>query len=60
MDAARVDNGFAPPSVETVLHALALKEMGVRFIAHTHPVAVNAVLCSVQAEEAIAGRLFSR
>ena len=41
-----------------MLHALALKEMGVRFIAHTHPVAVNAVLCSAQAQEAIAGRLF--
>lgn len=59
LDAARVDTTDSRrPSVETVLHALALKEMGVRFIAHTHPVAVNAVLCSVQAEEAIAGRLF--
>jgi rhamnose utilization protein RhaD (predicted bifunctional aldolase and dehydrogenase) len=46
------------PSVETVLHALALKEMGVKFIAHTHPTAVNAIMCSVRPEQAISGRLF--
>jgi rhamnose utilization protein RhaD (predicted bifunctional aldolase and dehydrogenase) len=32
--------------------------MGVKFIAHTHPIAVNAVLCSQRAEEAVGGRLF--
>ena len=31
---------------------------GVRFIAHTHPTPVNAVLCSRGAEEAVSGRLF--
>jgi rhamnose utilization protein RhaD (predicted bifunctional aldolase and dehydrogenase) len=59
LEAARVDPGAtARPSVETVLHALALQLEGVRFVGHTHPTAVNAVLCSQQAEEAIAGRLF--
>jgi rhamnose utilization protein RhaD (predicted bifunctional aldolase and dehydrogenase) len=34
------------PSVETFLHALALAEGGARWVAHTHAVAVNAILCS--------------
>ena len=46
------------PSVETVLHAIALQLEGVRFVGHTHPTAVNAVLCSQKVEEVIAGRLF--
>lgn len=47
----------ARPSVETVLHALALKLEEVSFVGHTHPTAVNAILCSQKAEEAIAWRL---
>jgi rhamnose utilization protein RhaD (predicted bifunctional aldolase and dehydrogenase) len=59
LEAARVDpSATARPSVETVLHALALKLQGVNFVGHTHPTAVNAILCSKKAEEAIAGRLF--
>ena len=46
------------PSIETMLHAMALNLPGVNFVGHTHPVAVNAVTCSVQAEQAIAGRIF--
>ena len=46
------------PSVETVLHAIALTTGGASFVGHTHPTAVNAVLCSQKAEEAIKGRLF--
>ncbi len=46
------------PSVETPLHALALTVGGAKFVGHTHPTEVNAILCSRQAEEAIAGRLF--
>jgi rhamnose utilization protein RhaD (predicted bifunctional aldolase and dehydrogenase) len=48
----------ARPSVETVLHAMALNLEGVSFVGHTHPTAVNAILCSQKAEEAVAGRLF--
>ena len=59
LEAARVDpEAKARPSVETVLHALALRLDGVNFVGHTHPTAVNALLCSQKAEEAIAGRLF--
>ena len=46
------------PSVETLMHALLLQEPGVNFVGHTHPVAVNAIVCSQQAEEAISGRIF--
>ena len=57
--AAKVEPAMVKrPSVETVLHALALRDAGARFVGHTHPVAVNALTCSVAIEEAIAGRLF--
>src|SRR5579862_6878436 len=46
------------PSVETFLHAYLLTLPNVNFIGHTHPVAVNAILCSKNAREALAGRLF--
>jgi rhamnose utilization protein RhaD (predicted bifunctional aldolase and dehydrogenase) len=59
LEEARVDpNATARPSVETVLHALALQLEGINFVGHTHPTAVNAILCSQKAKEAIAGRLF--
>jgi rhamnose utilization protein RhaD (predicted bifunctional aldolase and dehydrogenase) len=59
LEAAKADPEVKPhPSVETVLHALALQVEGIHFIGHTHPTAVNAILCSQKAEEAIAGRLF--
>jgi rhamnose utilization protein RhaD (predicted bifunctional aldolase and dehydrogenase) len=59
LEAAKFDPS-APgrPSVETVLHALALQLEGVNFVGHTHPTAVNAILCSKRVEEAISGRLF--
>jgi rhamnose utilization protein RhaD (predicted bifunctional aldolase and dehydrogenase) len=59
LEAAKVDRTVKPrPSVETVLHALALQLDGVNFVGHTHPTAVLAILCSQKAEEAVAGRLF--
>jgi len=59
LDAAKVDaTNKRRPSVETVLHALALSETGAKFVGHTHPVAVNALTCSVAMPDAIAGRLF--
>ncbi len=59
LETARVDPAArARPSVETVLHAIALQLEGIHFVGHTHPTAVNAILCSQKAEEAIAGRLF--
>jgi L-ribulose-5-phosphate 4-epimerase len=56
---AKIDRS-APvmPSVETFLHAYLLSLPDIRFVGHTHPVAVNAVLCSVNSREAVGGRLF--
>ncbi len=46
------------PSVETFFHAFLLSLPGVNFVGHTHPTAVNSILCSKGAREAISGRLF--
>lgn len=46
------------PSVETFLHAYLLSLPGIRFVGHTHPTAVNSILCSVNSREAVSGRLF--
>ena len=43
---ARVDSEAKKPSVEAVFHAYLLSLPGVNFVGHTHPVAVNQVLCS--------------
>jgi rhamnose utilization protein RhaD (predicted bifunctional aldolase and dehydrogenase) len=57
--AAKVDaTAAAHPSVETVLHALALQLEGVNFVGHTHPTAINALTCSAGFEAAVSGRLF--
>lgn len=57
--AATVDNPEQRwPSVETSFHALCLTIGQANFVGHTHPSAVNAILCSQQAEAAISGRLF--
>lgn len=44
--AARVDQNAKKPSVEAIFHAYLLTLPGVSFIGHTHPVAVNQLLCS--------------
>jgi rhamnose utilization protein RhaD (predicted bifunctional aldolase and dehydrogenase) len=57
--AAKVDPTVtAHPSVETVLHALALQLEDVNFVGHTHPTAINALTCSAGFENAVRGRLF--
>jgi rhamnose utilization protein RhaD (predicted bifunctional aldolase and dehydrogenase) len=40
------------PSIETAMHAVCLSLGGARFVAHTHPTPVTAILCSQRAEEA--------
>ncbi|HDP36122.1 MAG TPA: aldolase [Candidatus Hydrogenedentes bacterium] len=45
------------PSVETVMHALLYEYGEYNFIAHTHPVACGGLLCSVNAKEAMLGRV---
>jgi rhamnose utilization protein RhaD (predicted bifunctional aldolase and dehydrogenase) len=56
--AARVNPDSPHPSVETILHGLLLQLPDVEFVAHTHPVAVNAITCARNGERAFAGRLF--
>lgn len=46
------------PSVEALLHAVCLDLPGVHVVGHTHPVAVNALLCSPRANLLTAGSLF--
>lgn len=58
LEAAAIDADGRRPSVETFLHALLLDLPGIEFVGHTHPTAVNALLCSEQAEQAVRGRLF--
>jgi len=59
LEAAKVDPAaIARPSVETVLHAVALQLEGVNFVGHTHPTAINALTCSAAFETAVSGRLF--
>jgi L-ribulose-5-phosphate 4-epimerase len=46
------------PSVETFLHAYLLSLADINWVGHTHPAAVNAILCSANSKEAVSGRLF--
>jgi len=57
--AARTDS-MSPsrPSIETVFHAFLLTLPGVNVVGHTHPTAVNSVLCSKNAKEVFGGRIF--
>ncbi|MGB8166141.1 MAG: class II aldolase/adducin family protein [Chthoniobacteraceae bacterium] len=55
---ARVDSEAKKPSIEALFHAWLLSLPGVGFVGHTHPVAVNAILCSPQAEQFARHRIF--
>ena len=57
MEASRVDPAATcQPSVETMFHAILYDLTGARFIGHTHPIAVNSLTCSQDAEKMLAGR----
>jgi rhamnose utilization protein RhaD (predicted bifunctional aldolase and dehydrogenase) len=56
---ATVDNPDRKmPSVETFLHAILLSHDNINFVGHTHPTAINSILCSQKAAEAYSGSLF--
>jgi len=56
---SRIDpTGDVMPSVETFLHCYLLSLPGIQFVGHTHPTAVNAILCSKIAREAVSGKMF--
>ncbi len=57
LSTCRVGDG-PRPSTEAPLHALALTLCGAAFVGHTHPTAVNAVLCSRNATALSDGALF--
>jgi rhamnose utilization protein RhaD (predicted bifunctional aldolase and dehydrogenase) len=56
--AARVSADARKPSVEAIFHAYLLTLPGIHFVGHTHPIAVNALLCSNYARTFAARRLF--
>lgn len=59
MQAAKVDQDTPKrPSIETAFHAMLLHECGVQIVAHTHPTAVNQIMCSARAEQFAHHRLF--
>ncbi len=56
--AARVDTAARKPSVEAIFHAYLLTLPGVNFVGHTHPIAVNALLCTKYGRTFAKRRLF--
>ena len=56
--ASLVDGGTRRPSVEAVLHAALLDITGATCILHTHPTAINALLCSRAAQALVGGAPF--
>lgn len=55
---SRVDAAARKPSVEALFHAQLLSLPDIRFVGHTHPIAVNSVLCSPRAAEFAEHRIF--
>lgn len=48
----------ATPSVEAILHAVIYEETSAEVVVHTHPTAINMLLCSESAHLLVAGALF--
>ncbi len=55
---AAVTRGKKSPSVESLLHAVCLELDGVAAVIHSHPTAVNSLLCSTTPELLTKGSLF--
>jgi rhamnose utilization protein RhaD (predicted bifunctional aldolase and dehydrogenase) len=55
---SRVDGSARKPSVEAMFHAWLLTLPGVNYVGHTHPIAVNSLLCSPRARTFAKRRLF--
>ncbi len=49
--AAIIDGGNASPSIEASFHAMLLNDCQVKFIGHTHPTAINQIMCSAYAAD---------
>lgn len=55
---ARLNPRAKKPSVESIFHAWLLTLENVEFVGHTHPVAVNQILCSPRARDFAEHRIF--
>jgi rhamnose utilization protein RhaD (predicted bifunctional aldolase and dehydrogenase) len=55
---ARVDPAAKKPSIEALFHAYLLSLPGISFVGHTHPLSVNAILCTAQAPPFATHRYF--
>lgn len=55
---SKIEQTDRVPSVEAILHAVLYTETAAAVIAHTHPITVNALGCSRQAELLVEGSLF--
>lgn len=55
---SRIDSNAMKPSVEAVFHAYLLSLPDVNFVGHTHPIAVNQLLCSGNGKLFAEKRLF--
>lgn len=55
---ALLEDGMRQPSIETFLHAVCLHESEAKFIAHTHPTAVLAILSSKLGAESFMHHIF--
>ncbi len=59
LKASLVDPMHRTPSVETMVHAVCLSTGGAKWVAHTHAISCNAILCSKNgAEPFLKGHLF--
>ncbi len=58
VDQADQTDEAAVPSIETYVHAACLEVGGATFVAHTHPTALNALLCIERPEPIYGGVLF--
>jgi rhamnose utilization protein RhaD (predicted bifunctional aldolase and dehydrogenase) len=54
----KVDPKARRPSVEALFHAYFLSLPGVEFVGHTHPIAINSLLCSTRANDFAERRTF--
>jgi len=55
---SRVRSGAKKPSTEALFHAYLLSLPGIEWVAHTHPIAVNGILCSPRAADFAKQRSF--
>ena len=56
--ATLVDPKMKKPSVETFLHSIFIKEAGIKWVGHSHPISVMSILCSKEGAKPFLQHLF--